>query len=54
MITIITNFLINFSIFQQIQSQIIIYLKFTKMDITRFAMKLFKYTPTFQGKIMLN
>ena len=41
MIKSITNFLIIFMIFLQLQSQI--HLKSTKMDITHFEMKLFTY-----------
>ena len=46
MITNITNFLIIFFIFQQLNI-ILNSLQLTKMELTRFAMKLFKY---FEGK----
>ena len=41
MIKSITNFLIFFFIFQQLKSQISQIVKLTKMELTRFAMKLF-------------
>ena len=47
MIKSITNFLIIIIKFQQLNLK---YLKLTKMDITRFAMKLFKYKPQIWNK----